>query len=357
MRVIDSELNFNGKKVLLIGGAGFIGHNLALSLKAKGANVAILDSLHVNNLLSLYDDVSAPKERTLYEYMINERLSSLRNNNIDLFVEDGRDYHRMAKVFSIFEPEVVVLLAAVSHASRANKDPRTTLDHSFRTLENALDNSREKVKQFIFFSSSMVYGNFESESVTETSSCNPIGIYGAVKLSGEKLVEAYGRVFDIPYTIVRPSALYGERCISRRVGQIFIENAIRGKDLVIAGDGKDKIDFTYIEDLIQGIELCISNNDSLGQIFNLTFGKAEEINSLATIVQNEFPGISVKHGERNPLVPERGTLDISKAKDVLGYNPSHDIEIGFKKYISWYLEMGKNFNFNSINLVESQKNE
>ena len=103
MSVIDSEINFNGKKVLLIGGAGFIGHNLALSLKAKGANVAILDSLLVTNLLSLYDDVSAPKERTLYEYMINERLSLLRNNKIDLFVEDGRDYHRMAKVFSIFE--------------------------------------------------------------------------------------------------------------------------------------------------------------------------------------------------------------------------------------------------------------
>jgi nucleoside-diphosphate-sugar epimerase len=126
---------------------------------------------------------------------------------------------------------------------------------------------------------------------------------------------------------------------------------------VIAGDGKDKIDFTYIEDLIQGIELCISNHKSLGEIFNLTFGEAQEINSLATIVQNEFPGILIKHSARNPLVPERGTLDISKAKEVLGYKPSHDIEIGFKKYISWYLEMGKNFDLNSINLDEAQKNE
>ena len=69
----------------------------------------------------------------------------------------------------------------------------------------------------------MVYGNFKKTKVTEDEYCEPIGIYGALKFSGEKLIKAYNQVFDLPYTIVRPSALYGERCISRRVGQIFIE--------------------------------------------------------------------------------------------------------------------------------------
>ena len=99
----------------------------------------------------------------------------------------------------------------------------------------------------------MVYGNFNNKTVNENTECHPLGIYGALKFSGEKLVIAYNQVFDLPYTIVRPSALYGERCISRRVGQIFIENAIKSAPIAVDGDGNDKLDFTYIEDLMQGV--------------------------------------------------------------------------------------------------------
>jgi nucleoside-diphosphate-sugar epimerase len=81
----------------------------------------------------------------------------------------------------------------------------------------------------------MVYGNFNKKNVDEESNCNPLGIYGALKFSGEKLVIGYNQVFDLPYTIIRPSALYGERCISRRVGQIFIENAIQNKPIITDG--------------------------------------------------------------------------------------------------------------------------
>ena len=80
-----------------------------------------------------------------------------------------------------------------------------------------------------------------------------------MKYSGELIVKAYHRVFDIPYTIIRPSALYGERCVSRRVSQIFIENAVQGLDISINGDGSDRLDFTYIDDFINGVLLCVEN--------------------------------------------------------------------------------------------------
>ena len=122
-------------------------------------------------------------------------------------------------------------LAAVAHANRSNKDPFSTFDHSMRTLENALDWARGvELEHFIFFSSSMVYGNFRPPTVTEDHPLDPIGIYGALKLGGEKLVIAYNQVFGLPYTIIRPSALYGPRCVSRRVGQAFIESALVGRD-------------------------------------------------------------------------------------------------------------------------------
>ena len=350
-------LDLVGKRVMLLGGAGFIGHNLALELRRRGADVAILDSLQVNNLLSLHDTTNAPAERDLYTLMVNDRLNLLKAAGIPLFVDDARDYHRLSRRFSEFSPNVVVLLSAVSHASRANKDPMTTLDHSFRTLENSLDNARINTEHFIFFSSSMVYGNFAAESVDEEAPCNPLGIYGAVKLGGEKLVIAYGQVFDLPYTIIRPSALYGERCISRRVGQVFIENALRGRELVIKGDGTDRVDFTYIDDLVQGACLAIREDASRGQIFNVTFGKGRTLNDVAQIVQEAFPGNPVRHETREALVPERGTLDVSKARDLLGYEPGFPIELGFDQYISWYRSVDARIDLTGLQSLEAQPNE
>lgn len=326
-----------GRRIVLIGGAGFIGHNLALQLKRRGAEVSVVDGLQVNSLLSLHDDsTSALIERDLYLAMINERLELLRAAGIPLFVEDARDYLRLNVVIGKLRPQVVVLLAAVSHASRSNKDPYHTFDHSFRTLENALDISRDRVEQFIYFSSSMVYGNFDGEAVKEDRICNPIGIYGALKFGGEKLVIAYNQVFNLPYTIVRPSALYGERCISRRVGQVFIENAMRGRKVVIKGDGREGLDFTYIGDLVDGVCRCIERPEAKNQIFNLTYGEARSLNHMAEIAQSEFPGLTVRHVERDSLVPERGTLDVSKARAMLGYDPQNPLEVGYRRYIAWY---------------------
>lgn len=326
-----------GKRIVLIGGAGFIGHNLALELKRRGAEVSIVDGLQVNSLLSLHDDgASTMLERDLYLTMISERLDLLRAAGIPLFVEDARDYLRLSLVLGKLQPQVIVLLAAVSHASRSNKDPYHTFDHSFRTLENALDIARNEVEQFIYFSSSMVYGNFDGDAVTEERTCNPVGIYGALKFGGEKLVIAYDQVFNLPYTIIRPSALYGERCISRRVGQVFIENALRGKDIVIEGDGCEGLDFTYIGDLVDGVCRCIERPEAKSEIFNLTYGEARSLNHIAEIVQSEFPGVRVRHVERDGLMPERGTLDVSKARTLLDYNPQNSLELGCLKYIAWY---------------------
>jgi nucleoside-diphosphate-sugar epimerase len=328
--------NVQGKRVLLIGGAGFIGHNLALELKRRGADVSVIDGLQVNNLLSLHAATASLAERDLYLSVVNERLELLRAAKIPLYVEDARDYPRLSLLFNQIQPQVVVLLAAVSHASRSNKDPYHTFDHSFRTLENALDNSRGRVEHFIYFSSSMVYGNFAEGSVSEESSCNPIGIYGALKFGGEKLVIAYNQVFNLPYTIIRPSALYGERCISRRVGQVFIENAMRKQDIVIRGDGTDRLDFTYISDLVNGVCACIERPEARNEIFNLTCGQGRSLNEMADIIKSEFPGISVKYMERDALMPERGTLNVDKAKRLIGYAPRNPLEIGYRRYIEWY---------------------
>lgn len=329
----------NSKRIALIGGAGFIGHNLALALAEEGHDVHVVDSFFVNNLLHFSATNNDIHNRDLYLRMINQRTELLNKENIPIHVQDAREYYQLTQTLRIIQPQVIVLLAAVAHADRSNKDPYSTFDHSFRTLENALDFARNTecpAEHFIYFSSSMVYGHFKSGYVTEETHCEPLGIYGALKFGGEKLVIAYNQVFGLPYTIVRPSALYGERCVSRRVAQIFLENAIQGKDITINGDGSDRLDFTYIGDLVGGIKRVIESENSRNQIFNLTYGESRSIGDLATFISQHFPNISINYLPKDNLMPDRGTLSVEKAKEMIGYQPGYPIEKGLSRYLEWY---------------------
>ena len=328
--------SLKGKTVALIGGAGFIGHNLALEMTRRGASVHVIDGLQVNNLLSLMTN-DAP-HRELYTRMVNERLDLMRGAGVELHPQDARDYHALSRLLAhSIKPHVIVQLAAVAHANKSNKDPFSTFDHSLRTLENALDVGRNlDLERFVFLSSSMVYGNFKTETVDEEHPLNPIGIYGALKLSGEKIVIAYNQVFGMPYTIIRPSALYGARCVSRRVGQIYVETALEGGKLRVDGDGAERIDFTYIDDLVDGICLAIQSPDAKNEIFNLTNGAARSIKELVGVIRQHFPDVQVENVERDKLMPFRGTLSVEKARKLFGYNPKNPIEVGFPKYIEWY---------------------
>ncbi|MBI4356619.1 MAG: NAD-dependent epimerase/dehydratase family protein [Gammaproteobacteria bacterium] len=330
-----------GKCIALMGGAGFIGHNLALKLKSLGAEVHVVDGLGVNNLGEYSSGTAANSRGAFYIELINQRLELLRAAKVVLHVIDIRDYHLVSRCLSLIKPNVVIHLAAVAHANRSNKDPFSTFDHSMRTLENVLDATRDQNLHVIYFSSSMVYGNFEGAAVTEDRHCNPLGIYGALKYGAEKLVIGYHQVFGTSYTIVRPSALYGERCVSRRVGQAFIENAVRGKSLTVNGDGSDALDFTYIQDLIQGVILCIIKPEARNETFNMTYGSARKIVEMAHLLHEYFPNLELVHNPRDNLMPERGTLCVDKARRLLGYAPQYPLEKGYVQYIKWYQQLAR----------------
>jgi nucleoside-diphosphate-sugar epimerase len=332
-------IDLRGRRIAIIGGAGFIGHNLALDLHAQGAAVDVIDSLQVNNLLWFAMGKGEKGNQARDMLMLNQRLDLLRGAGIPLHPQDARDYDALSRTLNELRPQVVIQLAAVAHAGRANKDPYSTFDHSLRTLENALDWARTRAERFVYFSSSMVYGNFRTASVSEDHPLEPIGIYGALKLAGEKMVIAYQQTFKLPYTIVRPSALYGPRCVSRRVVQVFIENARDGKPLRIDGDGNESVDFTYIDDLVQGIRLVVSSAKAENEILNLTYGASRTINELAAIVQREYPGTRIEYTPRDELRPFRGTLNVDKARALVGYAPANPIDVGVPCYAKWYEEL------------------
>jgi nucleoside-diphosphate-sugar epimerase len=333
------DIDVAGKRVALVGGAGFIGHSLALELTERGAHVHVIDGMAVNNLLHYTGLPPDTANRNLYIKIIQQRLDKLHAAGVPIVVQDARDYHALSHVLSEIEPQVVVHLAAIAHAGKSNKDPMSTFGHSLRTLENALDYARDQAEHFVFFSSSMVYGNFLEPEVSEEHPLDPIGIYGALKLAGEKVVIAYKQVFDLDYTIIRPSALYGPGCVSRRVSQIFIESALVGDKLRVDGDGDERLDFSYIDDVVEGAVRAIGHPAARNEAFNITTGAGRQLSELVDIVQEHFPEVDVEYVERDALRPYRGTLSIEKARRLIGYDPQTSLEDGLDRYVAWYRDL------------------
>lgn len=330
------------EKVLIIGGAGFIGHNLALKLKNENYDILLVDSLSVNNYYSLKKNKKHPN-KNFYLNILQERRSLLKKNKIKLIIKDARNYHIMSSIVVKYNPNYIFHLAAVAHANVSNKDPFSTFDHSMRTLENLLDVSRnlKKLKKFIYLSSSLVYGQFKKKTVNEKTVCDPLGIYGSLKYGAEKLVIGYNQVFNLPYTIIRPSALYGPRCVSGRVLQLFIENLIIGKKIKVNGNGKERLDFTYIDDLTDGLHCVLKSQNATNQIFNLTYGKSRSILDAIKILKKYFPNMKIDFIPRDKLLPFRGTLSVNKAKKIIKYKPKFTLEKGIYNYLSWYLKKQK----------------
>lgn len=312
------------KRVVLVGGGGFIGHHLALRLRPQH-EVLIVDSLMVNNKYAL----TSPTDCAIIE----ERMRLLGKADIPLILADARDYHLLSRILGKFRPGCIIHLAAVAHLDRANKDPHSTFDHSLRTLENCLDVARSiGTEHLIYFSSSTVYGDFQSPTVDEQTEPRPRGIYGAIKLAGEHIVRAYGDTGGPQWTIVRPCALYGSRCVSGRVIQKFIEGARAGTPLKVQ---PGRVDFTYIDDLVSGIQRCVDNLKSRNQTFNLTAGNARTLNEVINVIAEHYK-VDWELVEMDKERPNRGTLSCQHAKDLIGYEPKFQIERGIPAYIDWY---------------------
>ena len=312
-------------RISLCGGAGFIGSALALNLKAHGHDVQVLDCFAVNNLLAHLGTEKFD--------ILADRIEGLTKAGIDLQVLDARNYHELSLALGEFNPDAIVHLAAVAHVTRANKDPRSTFDHSQRTLENSLDVARNlPVKHFVYLSSSIVYGDFPGGVADEDTPCNPKGLYGNLKLGNESVVRCYRDLYGLPYTIFRPIALYGPGCVSGRVIQLWIERAMRGEPLVVKGDGS--MTFTHVSDVAEGIRRVIEHGPK-NDVFNLAGPDAVPLHYVASLIAREF-NVGVVHEPADKEMPERGRLDGSKAFRSFGHFARVQIERGVLDYIAWY---------------------
>jgi nucleoside-diphosphate-sugar epimerase len=345
MMIGEAELRqkLTGQRVMLIGGAGFIGHNLALGLRPLGAEVMVVDNLSLNNVVDNLYAQREPVQREAYQQFLMSRYTMMRDLGVQMRNGDARNFQDLLQRFEEFHPTKVVHLSAIASAVDARNQPGLCFDLQLSTLRNTLEIVRARTdvcRQVMLLSSSTVYGDFENESVDETVRPRPRGIYANAKYMAERLMRTYADQYGVGMTIVRPSALYGERCISRRVSQVFIENALTGKVLRLEGGGSGRLDFTYIRDLVDGMCRCLAlyTGPEFPTTFNLTFGNSRSILELASIVKSVVPEAILEDHPRNDLAPIRGTLSMDRAHKVLEFYPQWPLEVGYKAYCEWYAE-------------------
>ena len=320
------------KYALITGGRGFIGSNLVkLLLKKKIVNkCVILDSFtgYINPLKESYSDLRKFRFKDF--------------NNIIIERGTAQDFRLVYKILKKYKPSLIYHTAAVPLSKvdnlSANESKKGSLDTTTNILEciNFFQNNNKKfnLKRFVYFSSSMVYGDFKKNKAYENDNLKPIEIYGTMKLAGEIVTKGLCAFYNIPYTIIRPSAVYGPTDMNNRVTQIFINKALKGEIINIQGKN-EKLDFTFVEDLASGCILASTQKKGENQIFKITYGKSETLLKFVKVLSKYFKELKFKIKQRDSFRPKRGTLSIKKAKKLLKYKPLYDLEKGIKKYMEF----------------------
>ena len=298
-------------KILVTGSSGTVGTRLCEKLLDKGYEVIGVDFV---------------------ENKWNQRVNSVTT------VVDMRNKEEVLKLPKV---DMVIHLAANARVYNLVVDPSLARDN-FETLFNILEYTRQnEVKKFMFSSSREVYGNSDkiihSEDEAFVKNCE--SPYTASKIGGEALVHSYQQCYDIDFIIFRFSNVYGMYDESDRVVPLFIRLCDEGKDLVVYGEEK-LLDFTYIDDTIEGIILCIEKFDEVkNDVFNLAYGEGTSILEVAQLIKKLLGSenkISIESNRIGEVV--KYVADISKAKAKLGYDPKTTIVEGIKKAISWFKE-------------------
>ncbi len=312
-------------RILVTGGAGFIGSRLGKYLLELGSEVVVID-----NLNDYYDP--AIKEANI------DMLSAY--NGFTFYKGDIRSEQDMDNIFAQHKIEMVIHLAAQAGVRPSIQDPKLYYDVNINGTLNILETMRKYgCKKMIFGSSSSVYGNNKVTPFSESHPVdNPISPYAATKKSGELLCYNYHHLYNFDIFCLRFFSVYGPGQRPEMAIAKFTEAIFNGADIPMYGDGSSERDYTYVDDIVQGI-MCSMKKLRGYDIFNLGESSTISLKALITLVQ-KYCG---KDAHINQLPMQAGDVsityaDISKAKEKLGYQPTTDIETGIANYVQWYKE-------------------
>lgn len=315
--------------ILVTGGLGFIGHNVVQLLRTQGHHVVVVDNATNYGII--------PQEEL--DYLINERQFKIAP--CEIYNHNITDQSAMQSIMESNKIDLVLHLASFPRQKVVNANPcwgSQTMSEGLLSLLEACKNC--KVKKFVYVSSSMVYGNFKDnyfDGINETHECNPIGQYGIMKLAGEWLVKDYSRRTNMAYTIIRPSAVYGPLDVEDRVISKFLLAAMRDETIQVNGP-KEELDFTYIDDAVDGIASAAVSDSTDNMTYNVTRGKSRTLLEAAELAVRIVGSGKIQVNDRDTNFPSRGQLNIVRACSDFGFMPSVDLEQGLEEYYGWIKE-------------------
>jgi len=317
------------KKVLVTGGAGFIGSHLCERLLADGTHVVSVD-----NFNSYYDPDM--KRRNIAD------ISARHSNQFTSIAADIRDSDAIGKILKDFSPDAVVHLAAMAGVRPSIQDPALYVDVNINGTQVLLEACRAAgTKDFIFASSSSVYGNNEKVPFSETDNVDyPISPYAATKKAGELMCHTYSHLYGFKSVCLRFFTVYGPRQRPDLAIRKFTRLLHSGEEIPFYGDGSTQRDYTFIEDIIDGVTKALLWNyqrpEGSYEIFNLgesrTVSLSEMIACLekATGKKARLKKLPMQPGDVNTTF-----ADVSKSKRILGYDPRTSFEAGISRFVEW----------------------
>lgn len=317
------------KNILITGGAGFIGSHLVDRLIAEREwRVTVVDDLN-----DFYD----PELKRA-----NVR-AHLANSAYTLVEADIRDRSTLETVFEKTKFDSIVHLAARAGVRPSLSEPQLYAETNINGTLNLLELARKhQIKQFVFGSSSSVYGiNAKVPFAEEDEIRQPISPYAATKAAGELICHTYSHLYGMRCICLRFFTVYGARQRPDLAIHKFARLIDDGKPIPVFGDGTTRRDYTYIDDIIQGVRAAIDYDASDYEVINLGESRTVELSELIALLEKELDQKAVI--DRQPMQPgdvPQTFADISKAKRLLGYNPQTQIEEGIHRFVEWFRDEG-----------------
>jgi UDP-glucuronate 4-epimerase len=309
-------------KVLITGGAGFIGSHLAEALLREGRRVAIVDN---------FDDFYSPAEK-------HSNLEEVaRVGGVRLHEADIRDVERLQTVFEQERPDVVIHAAARAGVRPSIEQPKLYEEVNVGGTLNLLTLSRSfGVRKFVFLSSSSVYGATARVPFNEDHvEMRPVSPYAATKLAGELLCYTYSHLYQLSTVCLRLFTVYGPRQRPDLAIRKFATQIERGQPITLYGDGTTSRDYTYVEDIVAGIRAAIEYH-AYFEVFNL--GNSQPVKLLGLV--HALEKVIEKRAALEFLPPQPGDVpitwaDLSKSRRLLGYEPRTPLDEGLGKFVAW----------------------
>lgn len=315
------------KSYFITGGAGFIGSTLTERLLKQGNIVITID-----NFCNYYDPELKQKNISAF----------IENQNYKLYKGDIRNREDIKRVFDENKIDVVMHLAAMAGVRPSIEDPLLYQEVNGIGTQNILEEAKlHNVKSLVLASSSSVYGNckevpFKEDMIVDYA----ISPYAATKKANEVMAHVYHKLNDMSIIMLRFFTVYGPKQRPDLAINKFTRLMLEGKEIPMYGDGSTSRDYTYVEDIVDGIcKSCeyVMTHENIFEILNLGSNSPVSLRKMIDTIGNEL-GITpnIKELPMQPGDVDRTYADISKAKSLIGYEPNYSFEDGIKEFIKWY---------------------